>query len=104
MKIYISGKISGIEQEAKTLFDCAEIALKLKGYEPINPMIIKHDHDLSWESYMKADLKALLDCHAIYMLKNYEDSRGAKIEFKLATDLGMKVIFQSRFSEIPNIS
>lgn len=69
MKIYISGKISGIEQEAKTLFDCAEIALKLKGYEPINPMIIKHDHDLSWESYMKADLKALLTATQFICLK-----------------------------------
>ena len=46
---------------------------------------------LEWLDCMRAGLKALLDCEAIYMLKGYRQSRGAMIEFHLATRLGFPV-------------
>ena len=61
MKVYISGKISGIEDEAPKLFSSAEKELADKGHETVNPMTLNHDHDKSWHSYMKEDIKALLD-------------------------------------------
>lgn len=91
-KIYISGKIIGLENnEAFKRFDEAEKELKAKGFEVVNPMTIEHNHDKSWINYMKTDIKALMDCDAIYMLPNWKTSRGAKIERQLAIDLGMKV-------------
>ena len=93
-KIYISGKITGIpESEAFKEFEDAENKLKDE-YEVINPMKLKHDHDKTWESYMKEDLKALLDCDGIYMLDNYIESLGAQIEYNLAADLGLFVRFE----------
>ena len=93
-KIYISGKISGIEAEAPELFEKAAKELEQKGYEPINPMLLSHNHDKSWQSYMKEDIKALCDCDSIFMLTNWDSSIGARIEFALAEVLGLKIIFQ----------
>lgn len=94
-KIYISGKISGIEEEAPQLFKDAEVYLReYCGFEVVNPIKIEHNHDQSWQSYMKADIKALCDCTAIYMLRNWTDSKGAEIERRIAMDLGMKIIYE----------
>jgi hypothetical protein len=90
-KIYISGMISGIEEEAPRLFENAEIQIKNAGFEPVNPMKLKHDHDKTWESYMKEDLKALFDCDGIFVLGNWIDSKGARIELDLAFKLNIPV-------------
>lgn len=93
MKIYISGKITGHPIEvAEHLFKEAEAQLLSEGHEVINPMTIPHDHDKTWLSYMRADIKALVDCDAIYMLRNWTESKGACTEFNLAHDLGLKII------------
>jgi hypothetical protein len=94
MKIYISGKVSGIESEALQLFAKADRELKVKGYETINPMALPHGHDKSWHSYMKEDIKALCDCDAIYMLSNWADSKGAIIEHTTAMLLGLTVYYE----------
>ena len=94
-KIYISGKITGIENEAPILFAKAENLLLADGYETINPMDLDHQHDKSWHSYMKEDIKALCDCDEIFMLSNWADSKGAIIEHTIAMYLGLKVRYQS---------
>jgi hypothetical protein len=94
MKIYISGKVTGIEEEAVALFNAADRYLKQKGFETVNPMALPHSHDKSWHSYMKEDIKALCDCEAIYMLPNWTDSKGAIIEHSTATLLGLKVYYE----------
>jgi len=38
MKIYISGKITGIEEEALQRFEFTETKLKLAGFDVLNPM------------------------------------------------------------------
>jgi len=93
-KIYISGKITGLTQEeAFNSFNNAELYLKRQGFEVVNPMTIPHNHDKTWESYMKEDLKALLECTDIYMLKGWHESKGANIEYNLARELGLSIIF-----------
>lgn len=93
-KIYISGKISGIENDATELFAKAENELISKGYEVINPMTLNHEHDKTWHSYMREDIKALCDCNEIFMLSNWADSKGAIIEHTIAVYLGIKVKYQ----------
>lgn len=94
-KIYISGQITGLDyDEAFALFENVEPLLKDNGFEVVNPMKIKHNHDLSWINYMKTDIKALMDCNTIYMLSNWTKSTGADIERRIALDLGYKVIYQ----------
>lgn len=93
-KAYISGKISGLEKEEfETLFSKAsQLAIKM-GYMPVNPVELKHDHDLTWENYMKIDIAELLTCHHMIMLPNWKESKGAKIEHDLGKELGLKIIY-----------
>ena len=91
-KIYISGKITGMEEQARELFAKTEQELIDKGYYyVINPMELKHEHDKSWESYMKECVKALCNCDVIYLLPNWSDSKGATIEKTIAEFLGIKI-------------
>jgi hypothetical protein len=95
MKIYISGKISGLpEAEAFKNFDTATEILVAMGYSVVNPMYLPHNHEKTWEAYMKEDIEALMKCDAIFMLKNWRDSKGAKIEHDLAECLNFKIFYQ----------
>lgn len=94
IKVYISGKISGIEKSAPKLFEQAEKRLQALGYDTVNPMTLNHQHDKSWNSYMREDIKALCDCDAIYMLSNWADSKGATIERAIARHLGLHVQYE----------
>lgn len=95
MKIYISGAISGIHIQVVTdRFKKAETEIAAKGHEPVNPLNNGLDKKDSWLNHMRADIKMLLDCDAIYMMAGWPDSRGAIIEKQLAENLGLKVIFQ----------
>lgn len=94
-KIYVSGKISGIENEAIALFENAEKQLIKQGYKVINPMKLPHNHDKSWQSYMKEDIKALCGCDEIFMLNNWLDSKGAVLEQYIASLLGLKINYEN---------
>lgn len=102
MKIYISGKITGVENYAE-LFQVAETRLLARGHQVVNPVKIEHNHDLSWESYMREDIRQMLDCEAIYMLIGYTKSRGAKIEYSLAKTLNFKILYEC-FESKPKIN
>ena len=43
---------------------------------------------------MRHDIKLLCDCDAIYMLNGWRESAGAKIEHKLARDIGIEIIYE----------
>ncbi|EDS13899.1 DUF4406 domain-containing protein [Bacteroides hominis] len=94
MKIYISGQITGLkEKEAKIYFDRAEKMLLEKGYNPVNPMRINPPiKNKSWKDYMIDDLRLLFDCEAIYLIDNWQMSKGARIEYYIAKELGMSII------------
>lgn len=100
-RVYISGKISGLHYKvAYGAFEQAEIYFLSLNYEIVNPMKLTHNHDKSWESYMREDLKAMMDCDCIAFLNNYHLSRGAGIEKELAIELGFKVFEQNTEADI----
>lgn len=96
MKIYISGKITGLEfLEAKYLFDSAAMLIIAGGNNPVNPVDIKPLFGIyKYCFHMIADVWALMFCDAIYMLKNWNDSRGAKIEHWVANFLSIEIIYE----------
>lgn len=75
-------------------FSKAEKEVKTLGFIPVSPLKLKHDHNKSWGAYMKVDIRALTECHAVYALRNWRQSPGATIEVNLAVSLGINVIFQ----------
>ncbi len=95
MKIYISGPITNRPKMNAESFEAAEVFLLGKGYEVVNPLKIHPEHrGMCWTDYMKADLKALLDCDAIYLLHDWETSRGARIECYVARAMMITEIHQ----------
>lgn len=113
--IYVCGKISGLtEKEYRANFDEAcRVVNSTPGMEAINPLDIRPNcrskdaprgcnsslvfedgtYQHTWQCYMKADIKALVDCQGIFVQTNAEDSRGAMLELSIASSLGMLVIF-----------
>ena len=95
MIIYISGKITGLPfEEVEANFYNAQNRLEEKGFKVVNPLnngLSIHD---KWQNHMKADIKLLMECNTIYLLSNWKDSRGARIERDIAVALGYDVIEQ----------
>ena len=97
MKVYIAGKITGLPlKECEEKFSKAENIIDGSGHKAINPMkVIPYTEGLLWRDYMKTGLKALLDCDAIYMLKDWQDSDGAKFELEVAFKIGLQIIHET---------
>ena len=94
-KIYISGKITN-NANYKADFEAAGLALKIAGFQPVNPAEEQLPDGAKWAEYMRHDIKLLCDCDAIYMLNGWRESAGAKIEHKLARDLGIEIIYERK--------
>lgn len=96
MKIYISGKITGLPlQETRERFADAQAFLDEIGFEAVNPMEKGLSDDLPWEQHMVKDIELLFSCDAIYMMDNWMESKGAQIEYDIANRLGKDVWFES---------
>ena len=89
MRVYISGAITDQPDLNKPEFRRVEKLLRAMGHSPTNPHNLKHGKDATWRDYMTTDLKALLKCDAFVMLEGWDGSRGARIEKRLADDLGL---------------
>lgn len=89
-KIYIAGKVTGLNyREAFTQFKKIEKELIAQGYEIVNPLETVSS-DSSWEDAMKICIRELTSCHGIYLLPNWYQSRGAKLEARIALELGLE--------------
>ncbi len=94
MRVYISGKITGLPiLAAKEKFKWHAGYLELKGHDPVNPMDLPHKNH-EWIDYIVTDIRALLECDAIYMLNCWGQSLGARIEYGIAKEMGMTIIYQ----------
>lgn len=94
MKIYISGPITGHPIErVRAMFAEAEKVITAKGFEAVNPLnISEYDADKEWERYMADDIYELLKCDAITMLPGWKASKGARIEYAIAKEIGIRII------------
>jgi chromosomal replication initiation ATPase DnaA len=97
MKIYISGKITGLSfPEVKAKFQAVQDFLEDLDFEVVNSMNNGLTKDDTWEQHMVKDIAMLLSCEAIYMLDNWTDSVGASIEYDIAMRTGKDIWFESR--------
>lgn len=90
-RVYISGPMSGYPLMNRIEFGRAEDALRMAGYDPINPSSNGLPDDASYDEHMRADLRMLLEADMVAILPGCEQSRGAGIETRLAAALGMPV-------------
>jgi hypothetical protein len=102
-KIYISGKMTGIENFNYYKFFEKEKELSKLGFDVVNPayesLKLCHESkrwlkDVAKEEFMRNDLSILSGCDIIYMMTGWEDSPGAEEERERATELGLKIIYE----------
>ena len=92
MKIYIAGKVRGLKNY-RELFKAAEEKLKAKGHITLNPAELPEG--MNGEDYMRICIPMLEVADAIYLLKNWRDSQGAKVEKAYAECQGELVFFDN---------
>ena len=103
MKVYVSGPITGHANLNRAAFDQAVAQLRELGLDAVNPHEIADPtpeiiaswttEDDRWSWFMRQDIKALVDCDAVYMIEGWQYSRGATIESMLARDIGLRVFY-----------
>jgi hypothetical protein len=98
-RIYISGKISGLDiLEAARNFQEAEsyLIINYENIDVVNPMRESpYEKDKTWEQYMLEDINLLFSCDSIFMLENWKSSKGARIEHNIAVEMGKIILYQN---------
>jgi hypothetical protein len=89
-KIYLSGKITGDPYYA-IKFKSAEYPLTKAGYMVVNPCLVVPANCASWTEAMKLALREMLVCDGVALLPDWKNSKGAKIEERLARNIGLEV-------------
>jgi hypothetical protein len=97
-RLYLSGPMSNLPDENFPAFNEASAKLRAAGFTVVNPAELKVDVTgltgrARWQKFLKADLKALVDCDAIVMLPGWESSEGAELERYVAKKLGIEVAY-----------
>lgn len=93
--IYISGPIShrDLTERRKTFAETAE-RLRSEGFDVVNPMENGLPENATTHQHMRRDIEMLMCCDIIYMMKGWTHSKGCKVEFDVATSIGLSVMFQ----------
>ena len=96
-RIYISGKITDLEPiSTADLFRNTALKLLENNYQPFDPLLQIEAQGMENEPYdtiMRHVLIHMLQCDALLMLHNWQDSKGAIIERELALKLNMPVFY-----------
>jgi hypothetical protein len=102
MKIYLAGRMTGVDQFNFPLFAEATAALREQGHEVASPA--EHDIESGFdptlnslegfnpETAMRWDLDRVYWCDAVVVLPDWQKSRGAAIETRLCWFLGKSVL------------
>jgi hypothetical protein len=116
MIVYISGPMTGIENDNVKAFNQAErdlkhafknqpylevvnpvkIARKVRNsFRELNQIIARSDPSYkkvvpSWADYMRMDIVYLCQCTHVLFLEGYQDSKGAIVEMYIAKKLNIK--------------
>ena len=94
-KCYNSGKIGGLSYiVAYGNFQKADEEIKAMGLVPVNPMIQGLKPSAPYWAHMITDILLLARCRHIYLQRNWQDCRGARIEYKVAKFLRIQVWYQ----------
>lgn len=96
--IYISGRVSGTS-DAKERFRRVEQRLRLQGWRVINPVrktAYMNPALTLWTEYMRVCIRLLSRCDAIYLMRGWQQSKGATMEQRIAVDLDLDIVMEEQ--------
>jgi hypothetical protein len=108
-QVYISGPITGLPDLNRAAFDHEERLLREVGYETFNPHSITppsdevlqewahtqkdHGKENLWRHYMRICVGQIPLCDSMRMLPDWQNSKGAVWEHRIAMMLGLEVTY-----------
>jgi hypothetical protein len=105
--IYIAGPMTGYPDFNFQAFDDAKNYLKQKGWAVVSPADLAREEGFREEGLngdpldiqfalliAKKDINALLKCDAVYLLRGWENSKGARAEKAVAEWVGLPCVEQ----------
>ena len=95
--IYISGPMTGLPNLNMEAFNEAERKLRKAGWSDIrNParLAVNEYENLPRSLYLRSDLRQLLDCQAILLLRGWQRSKGARLEALIADEVGIRRLYE----------
>lgn len=98
--VYISGKITDTNKQKQRdnldLFNKKEVELMNIWPNVFNPATMETKEDTPWEVYLARDLAWIAQNKPdLFMLKNWENSKGAKLERQFAKVLGLNIFYEA---------
>lgn len=106
--VYVSGKMKGLQKEDVIRnFNEAESFLRESGHEVVTPLPIYlasiEDSSKTYDDCLAEAIKLELPCDAVFMLSDWIDSKGARVEYAIAVEMKKEIIFQSYVSTPENV-
>lgn len=92
-RVYIAGPMTGLPELNFPAFNAAAAHLRGLGAHVENPAEINPDPTADWYDCMRRDIPRLLTCDTLHLLPGWMQSRGANVEYTLATQMGLTITY-----------
>ena len=93
IRLYIAGPMTGLPEFNYPAFNAEARVWRVRGFEVENPA--EGPELPSWAAYMRRALRQLLTCDALVLLPGWTASKGATVEWLLASVLGLQVVYHA---------
>ena len=95
MKVYIAGKVTGLEKaEVFKKFNESVSQLKKQGCITMSPAVLALNGGFEHSDYMHVCFAMIDVCDAVYMQKDWRDSKGALMELQYARKCKKRILYE----------
>ena len=97
MKIYIAGKVTG-EDEAAVFnkFATAKMKWENAGALVMSPHVLSENRGFEHGDYMHVCYAMIDVCDAVYALRDWQSSKGARMEIQYACDHQKRIFYEDK--------
>lgn len=95
MKVYIAGKITGLEEACVfKKFNESKCQLKKQGCIAMSPAVLASNAGFGHSDYMHVCFAMIDVCDAVYMQKDWRESKGARMELQYARKCKKRILYE----------
>ncbi|MBD5437703.1 MAG: DUF4406 domain-containing protein [Treponema sp.] len=103
MKIYVAGKITGLSRrEVEGKFRATAETLRNEGHDVFIPSVLPMYDSVPHEDYMHVCYAMIDICDAVYMMTDWQQSKGARMELQYAADWRKEILYEDESTREPN--
>lgn len=102
-RAYLAGPMTGYEEHNFPAFTSHAAWLRQHGYEVVNPAeleALETGPRKEWAYYLKRDIRELLTCNCIAVMRGWENSPGATLEVYIGWRLGFSIFAAEDFTTL----